>query len=96
MKWAVSLVIVMVALIFLGGLCGYVWVNILTLSPPRDYNQLGACIKWHTSSRELHLTILYLFIVLFHDDFSLSITVLCNLYSIYRLIPIGSSETSQL
>ena len=34
-KWAVSLVIADGWLIFLRGLCGYVWVNILTLSPPR-------------------------------------------------------------
>ena len=33
-KWAVSLVILhMVTSIFLRALCGYVWVNILTLSP---------------------------------------------------------------
>ena len=44
-KWAVSLVILhMVTSIFLQGLCGYIWVNILTLSPQRgiyegnDYN----------------------------------------------------------
>ena len=36
-KWAVRLVILhMVTLVFLGGLCGYVWVNILTLSPHRE------------------------------------------------------------
>ena len=29
----------MVTLIFLRGLCGYVWVNILTLSPPRGRNK---------------------------------------------------------
>ena len=35
-KWAVSLVILhMVTSIFLLGLCGYVWLNILTLSPLR-------------------------------------------------------------
>ena len=35
-KWAVSLVILhMVTSIFLWGLCGYIWVNILTLSPQR-------------------------------------------------------------
>ena len=33
-KLAVSLVIAL--LIFLGGLCRYVWVNILPLSPPRE------------------------------------------------------------
>ena len=33
-KWAVSLVILhMVTSIFLWALCGYIWVNILTLSP---------------------------------------------------------------
>ena len=33
-KWAVSLVILhMVTSIFLRALCGYIWVNILTLSP---------------------------------------------------------------
>ena len=38
-KWAVSLVILhMVTSIFLQGLCGYIWVNILTLSPRRDEN----------------------------------------------------------
>ena len=34
-KLAVSLVIAHGHLIFLRGLCGYVWVNILTLSSPR-------------------------------------------------------------
>ena len=35
-KWAVSPVILhMVTSIFLQGLCGYIWVNILTLSPQR-------------------------------------------------------------
>ena len=35
-KWAVSLVILhMVTSIFLQGLCGYIWVNIFTLSPRR-------------------------------------------------------------
>ena len=35
-KWAVSLVILhMVTSIFLQGLCGYIWVNILTLAPWR-------------------------------------------------------------
>ena len=35
-KWAASLVILhMVTSIFLQGLCGYIWVNILTLSPQR-------------------------------------------------------------
>ena len=35
-KWAVSLVILhKVTSIFLQGLCGYIWVNILTLSPRR-------------------------------------------------------------
>ena len=35
-KWAVSLVILhMVTSIFLQALCGYIWVNILTLSPRR-------------------------------------------------------------
>ena len=36
-EWAVSLLIAyMVTSIFLSGLCGYIWVNILTLSPPRS------------------------------------------------------------
>ena len=35
-KWAASLVILhMVTSIFLQGLCGYIWVNILTLPPRR-------------------------------------------------------------
>ena len=35
-KWAVSLVILhMVTSMSLQGLCGYIWVNILTLSPQR-------------------------------------------------------------
>ena len=38
-KWAVSLVILhMATSIFLRGLCGYIWVNILTLSPQRGYS----------------------------------------------------------
>ena len=36
-KWAVSLVILhMITSIFLRALCGYIWVNILTLSPRGD------------------------------------------------------------
>ena len=36
-KWAVSLVILhMITSIFLLALCGYIWVNILTLSPRGD------------------------------------------------------------
>ena len=42
MKWAVSMAILdMVTLIFLRAFCGYVWVNILTLSPPRDEGEGG-------------------------------------------------------
>ena len=38
-KWAVSLVILhMVTSIFLQGLCGYIWANILTLSPRRGFS----------------------------------------------------------
>ena len=41
-KWAVSLVILhMVTSIFLQSLCGYIWVNILTLSPQRGTNSHG-------------------------------------------------------
>ena len=37
-KWAVSLVILhMITSIFLRALCGYIWVNILTLSPRGVY-----------------------------------------------------------
>ena len=40
-KWAVSPVILhMVTSIFLQGLCGYIWVNILTLSSRRGANYL--------------------------------------------------------
>ena len=36
-NWAVSLVILhMVTSTFLRGLCGYIWVNILTLSPQKE------------------------------------------------------------
>ena len=43
-KWAVSLVILhMVTSIFLQGLCGYIWVNILTLSPRRGGYILIGC-----------------------------------------------------
>ena len=48
-KWAISLVILhMVTSIYLWGLCGYVWVNILTLSPQRvAYNgMMNKMIKW--------------------------------------------------
>ena len=36
-KWAVSLVVADGHLIFLRGLCAYVWVNMLTLSPPKVF-----------------------------------------------------------
>ena len=40
-KWAVSLVILhMVTSIFLRDLCGYIWANILTLSPRGDETRL--------------------------------------------------------
>ena len=35
MKWSVSPVIVDDHFIFIRGLCGYIWVNIFTLSSPR-------------------------------------------------------------
>ena len=42
-KWAVSLVILhMVTSISLQGLCGYIWVNILTLSPQRGHRTTDA------------------------------------------------------
>ena len=41
-KWAVSLVILhMITSIFLRALCGYIWVNILTLSPRGDTTTSG-------------------------------------------------------
>ena len=36
----------MVTLIFLRGLCGYVWINILTLSPPRVGAEWGVLLRW--------------------------------------------------
>ena len=53
-KWAVSLVILhMVTSIFLRALCGYIWVNILTLSPrgyidSDRYQNLMICSFYHT------------------------------------------------
>ena len=45
-KWAVSLVILhMVTSIFLRALCGYVWVNILTLSPRGEQNKAVLAIS---------------------------------------------------
>ena len=41
-KWAVSLVIAYGHFIFLGGLCGYVWVTVLTLSPQRENLKFGS------------------------------------------------------
>ena len=38
LNWTVSLVIAYGNLIFLMGSCGYVWVNILTLSPSRGHH----------------------------------------------------------
>ena len=51
-KWAVSLVILhMVTSIFLQGLCGYIWVNILTLSPRRgERNLILLPLKYQTDS----------------------------------------------
>ena len=44
-KWAVSLVILhMVTSIFLQGLCGYIWVNMLTLSPQRGLDLRAASL----------------------------------------------------
>ena len=48
-KWAVSLVILhMITSIFLRALCGYIWVNILTLSPR------GGKVSWF-ETRPLYL-----------------------------------------
>ena len=42
-KWAVSLVILhMITSIFLRAVCGYIWVNILTLSPRGEQ-----CVPWN-------------------------------------------------
>ena len=50
-KWAVSLVILhMVTSIFLQGLCGYIWVNILTLSPQRGLQESKEQ-SWSTCSQ---------------------------------------------
>ena len=50
-KWAVSLVMLhMVTSIFLQGLCGYIWVNTLTLSPQRGIFYLEKArliVQWH-------------------------------------------------
>ena len=57
-KWAVSLVILhMITSIFLRALCGYVWVNILTLSP-RGVNQLGVDVSGRLHTTELKSRIL--------------------------------------
>ena len=51
-KWAVSLVILhMVTSIFLQALCGYIWVNILTLSP-RGFAGIGGEV-----ANNLHLLV---------------------------------------
>ena len=48
-KWAVSLVILhMITSIFLRALCGYIWVNILTLSPRGD-------ISWDEPSCNINM-----------------------------------------
>ena len=45
-KWAVSLVILhMINSIFLRALCGYIWVNILTLSPRGDETEVAWCLE---------------------------------------------------
>ena len=51
-KWAVSLVILhMVTSIFLQALCGYIWVNILTLSP-RGVEQYRASVNIQTRTHD--------------------------------------------
>ena len=50
-NWVVSLVILhMVTSIFLRALCGYIWVNILTLSPRGDQAIKGACNCDHVTN----------------------------------------------
>ena len=52
-KWAVSLVILhMVTSISLQGLCGYIWVNILTLSPQRVFSPLNGHVMEVASSMD--------------------------------------------
>ena len=65
-KWAVSLVILhMVTSVFLQGLCGYIWVNIVTLSPQRGvYNwnvfiHLCTIFPAHTWRRCEHHNVVY-------------------------------------
>ena len=56
-KWAVSLVILhMVTSIFLWALCGYVWVNILTLSP-RGSILVNALCEAHPYQKKLLMNI---------------------------------------
>ena len=55
-KWAVSLVILhMVTSISLQGLCGYIWVNILTLSPQRGLHGrvCVGTVAWQSTRRPL-------------------------------------------
>ena len=51
-KWSVSLMILhMVTSIFLRGLCGYIWINIITLSPQREHEQrTGHGVKLKTNT----------------------------------------------
>ena len=45
--WPVSLVIADGYSIFIRGMCAYVWVNILTLSPPRAPTDIVTSMLWH-------------------------------------------------
>ena len=66
MKWAVSLVILhMVTSIFLQGLCGYIWVNILTLSPRREHLPTDCFIEISLHSMGHFALVLILFPALY-------------------------------
>ena len=48
-KWAVRRMTADGQLIFLTDLCWYVWVNIITLSPPRVHKNVSPCMSFITS-----------------------------------------------
>ena len=68
-KWAVSLVILhMITSIFLRALCGYIWVNILTLSPRGEMADLSLWmhVYWYVTTNSVFL--FFSFAVKFHIE----------------------------
>ena len=90
-KWAVSLVILhMVTSISLWGLCGYIWVNILTLSPQREPWDCKVWIDLPLSLSFSFACFLFLFLLCaaFEHVIELFVGHLSQWFCLFRILPL--------